>query len=224
MHLLLSANRETGRWKGIEVLRGQLITGLKTLHQQAGISIQSLRTSLDKLKSTGEVTIQSTNRFSIITIINYDSYQSYDNRVNKPINNPANKQLTNNQQAANKQLTTNNNIIIKELKNDKKYIIYAECVKLTEEEHQKLLDQFQESGTLERIQALNDYIQSTGKRYKSHYHTILNWERKNNGQIRRSKQPLACEKGTTEGKYAELPFEIINTDNIPNTGENSDEP
>ena len=32
--------------------------------------------------------------------------------------------------------------------------------------------------TKDFIERLNNYIGSTGKRYKSHYHTILNWYRK----------------------------------------------
>jgi hypothetical protein len=29
----------------------------------------------------------------------------------------------------------------------------------------------------EKIERLNNYIGSSGKKYKSHYHTILNWSR-----------------------------------------------
>jgi len=81
--------------------------------------------------------------------------------------------------------------------------LYKECVYLKEDEYKKMIEQFGESGTNQRIQNLNDYIMSKGIKYKSHYHTILMWERKNNGQT------LACEKGTIEGKYANIHTEII---------------
>jgi hypothetical protein len=55
---------------------------------------------------------------------------------------------------------------------------FYDCVLLTEEEHTKLTEQFNGS-TDTKIKALNDYMMSTGKKYKSHYHTILNWERMN---------------------------------------------
>jgi hypothetical protein len=57
--------------------------------------------------------------------------------------------------------------------------IYMDFVSLTKEEHQSLLSRFGEASLNERLAALNDYIGSTGKKYKSHYHTILTWARKN---------------------------------------------
>lgn len=101
VYLLLKSNHDKGRWRGIEVKRGQLITGINSLKKDTRISAQTLRTCLTKLKSTGEITIQSTNRFSLVTVVNYDLYQS------KEKNQQANQQA--NQQTANKQLTTNNN-------------------------------------------------------------------------------------------------------------------
>ena len=62
LHLLLSANHKDNNWKGIEVKRGQFITGMDSLSKGTGISIQTLRTCLSKLKLTGEVTIKSTNQ------------------------------------------------------------------------------------------------------------------------------------------------------------------
>ena len=105
IYLLLKANFETSKWKGIEVKRGQLITGINSLSQQTRVSLQSIRTVLKRLKSTGEITIQSTNKYSIITICNYDSYQIIESDTNKP----ANRSLTNEQQTTNKQLTTYKN-------------------------------------------------------------------------------------------------------------------
>ena len=78
IHLLLNANHEPCRWQGIEVQRGQLVTGRKKLSDQTGISEQSVRTCLNYLKSTNEIASKSTNKFSIITICNYDSYQLID--------------------------------------------------------------------------------------------------------------------------------------------------
>jgi hypothetical protein len=56
---------------------------------------------------------------------------------------------------------------------------YMDFVLLTKEEYKKLVDQFGEAGASERISNLNTYIGSKGKKYKSHYFTILSWERKN---------------------------------------------
>ena len=46
-------------------------------------------------------------------------------------------------------------------------------------EHQKLVDKFGEHKANELIENLSFYIQSKGSKYKSHYATILNWERRN---------------------------------------------
>ena len=97
IYLLLNANHEDGKWRGIDIKRGQILTGLHTLNEHTKISIQKLRTCLSKLEKTGEINKQTTNKYSIITIINYDSYQGYQ----QTNNNQPNKQLTNNQQTTN---------------------------------------------------------------------------------------------------------------------------
>jgi hypothetical protein len=57
--------------------------------------------------------------------------------------------------------------------------IYAEFVSMSVEQHSKLIQEFGEDGANERIDRLNLYKGSTGKKYKDDYLTILNWERKN---------------------------------------------
>lgn len=49
---------------------------------------------------------------------------------------------------------------------------------LTDGDYGKLIAKFGEQGTKERIEALSTGIKSKGYKYKSHYATILNWERK----------------------------------------------
>lgn len=116
LHLLLKANWEPSRYKGYEVPKGGLVIGLKSLSKELGLSIQSVRTSLEHLKSTNEITIKSTNKFSVVTIVNWEKYQGCDDEVtNKVTHN-----LTNDQQTTNKQLTTEEeykNIRTKEIKN-----------------------------------------------------------------------------------------------------------
>jgi len=118
-HLIRKANHEDRKWQGIDVKRGQVVTGRSALAEQTGISEQSIRTCLNRLKSTSEITIQVTNKYSIITICNYDSYQTSEGEINQQINQQPNQQLTSNQPATNQQLTTNKNIRSKETKNNK---------------------------------------------------------------------------------------------------------
>jgi hypothetical protein len=51
-------------------------------------------------------------------------------------------------------------------------------VKLTEEEHSKLISRLGEIKTRDLIDRLDNYKESTGKTYKSDYATILNWHRR----------------------------------------------
>jgi len=67
----------------------------------------------------------------------------------------------------------------KNTKSIPKKIKYLDCVYLSDVEYAKLLAQFGEDGVKERIDNLNMGIMSKGYKYKSHYHTILSWERKN---------------------------------------------
>jgi hypothetical protein len=76
IHLLLLANHEQKKWKGRVIDRGQLITGLTSLSKQTGLTIRELRTSFNRLKSTGEVTYKTTNKFRIVTLVKYSEYQS----------------------------------------------------------------------------------------------------------------------------------------------------
>jgi hypothetical protein len=93
IHLLLKANVEEGYYQGELIKRGQCVIGRKSLSAQTGISEQTLRTCLDKLKSTHEITIESKIKFSIVTILNYEKYQDQpgQNLDNQP---PTNQQLT----------------------------------------------------------------------------------------------------------------------------------
>ena len=75
LHLLLSANVSDRKWHGMEIRRGQLVTSYESLRERTGLSVRTLRTCLEKLEQTGEIVRKATNKFSIITVCNYESYQ-----------------------------------------------------------------------------------------------------------------------------------------------------
>lgn len=60
--------------------------------------------------------------------------------------------------------------------------IYAPQVLLSSVEYSKLVDEFGEDLTKQKIEKLSLYKQSSGKSYKSDYATILNWDRKDKEQ------------------------------------------
>jgi hypothetical protein len=68
--------------------------------------VQQVRTALDKLKSTNELTIEASSKGTVVTIVNYDKYQTETS------------ESTSYQPASNQQVTTNKNE--KNEKNEKK--------------------------------------------------------------------------------------------------------
>lgn len=109
LYLLLNANHADQKWRGVRVKRGQLVTSVAKIASDTGLSVQTVRTCIKRLKSTSEITSKSTSAYTIITICNYGKYQDDAPDTNKQNNKPSNKRLTSKQQTANKRLTTNNN-------------------------------------------------------------------------------------------------------------------
>lgn len=106
VYCLLKANWEPSRFRGHDISRGSFVTGIPTLAKETGLSERQVRTALNHLKSTGEVTDKTTSKFRIITVNNYDKYQTSDRQ--------SDRQVTDKRQAS------DNNIRNKEYKEEKK--------------------------------------------------------------------------------------------------------
>jgi CTP-dependent riboflavin kinase len=102
MTILLLANWKEKKWHGKTIARGSLWTSLDTLSKESGLTIQQTRTALEHLKSTGEITDQSTNDGRLITVENYSKFQDEEKKVTSKVT----SKLTSDQQTANKRLTT----------------------------------------------------------------------------------------------------------------------
>lgn len=115
INLLLMVNYTSNKWifKGeeFEVKPGQLVTSLESIANSCAkdVTVQNVRTALLKFEKHGFLTNKSTNKNRLITIVNWELYQSEEE-----------KQQTN-QQAPNKQLTT-----IKESKNVRNKKLFVE--------------------------------------------------------------------------------------------------
>ena len=94
LHLLMTASYKDNVFNGYHIKPGQVVCGRKQLAHDLGLSESTIRTSLKHLISTNEITIKSTNRFSIITIENWGKYQLNDVEINQQINQQPNHQLT----------------------------------------------------------------------------------------------------------------------------------
>jgi hypothetical protein len=121
IYLLLKVNCEDKQWQGIVIKRGQVVTSNSTIRRELKLSEQQIRTCIKRLISTGEITCQSTNRYIIITICNYDKYQENKMYINEQNNEQTNTQATLKQQTNNEQTTTTkeyNNIKEKNISKD----------------------------------------------------------------------------------------------------------
>lgn len=102
LHLLLTAAFQESQWMGQVIHKGQVITSYKHLSDDLGFSVKQIRTALDKLKSTGEVTSTSTNKYTIVTVVNWEEYQSFEIKVaSKTASQAANEGQASGKQRAN---------------------------------------------------------------------------------------------------------------------------
>lgn len=97
MHIILKANHKEKKYKGLVLNAGSVVTSRDILAIEIGLSVQQIRTALNKLKSTNEITIKSNSQGTVIEIVNYSKYQLLTNEltIEQPLNNH--------------QTTTNNN-------------------------------------------------------------------------------------------------------------------
>ena len=198
LHLLISANWKDKNWRGTTVKRGQLVTSIAQLSQAIGQSEWQTRTCLERLENSKQIIKQTTNKFSIITICNYDSYQCSDETTTQTTHKQDHNQLTNNPQAnpqtTHKQPTTpidyidskinkkidNNTHTHDAREGDFKTYGTFNNVKLTDWDIEDLRIAFAGEGLppdfLNRaIDKLSAYMAQEGRNYNNHRAAIMNW-------------------------------------------------
>lgn len=111
LHLLLTCNWQDAKWHGQTIKAGQRVTSIGHLARETGLSERSVRTALEHLKSTGEVTTKSTNKYTVVSLENWGKFNTDDLMTDKQADNLP----TINRQSTDKQPTTN-----KEIKESKK--------------------------------------------------------------------------------------------------------
>ena len=179
--LLMLANYKDTKvpYKGeiISCKTGDVNVSISRLSSRWGWSRHKARDFLNLLESDGMITVKATTNRTTVTIENYIFYSDVPT---------AKGQRKDSERTAKGQRkdTTNNinniNNINKEkeiYKEKEKRLGEFENVILSEEELEKLKERFPYDWQ-ERIENLSQYMSSKGKRYKSHYATILAWARK----------------------------------------------
>jgi hypothetical protein len=131
-----------------------------------------VRTAISHLKSTGEITCQPTRRYTLITVVKYDDYQSKEKRITHK----AARGITKRQQSGNKAVTTNNND--NNDNNDNKKQVYSIPPTL-----EQLESYISEKGFSVDPQYFLDYYGAIGwmvgkHKMKDWKATVRNWERR----------------------------------------------
>lgn len=190
--ILLLANWKPKRWRGRVIPRGSCWTSIPELAKKSGLTYQQTRTALDKLISTGEITDKVTSRGRLITVANYDVYQSdAENVTDKITDKNADNQQTSNRQV-NRQVTTTEEH--KELKNYKELKEQQQGSRfagidineiLTVEEIHKLANKYEHvNDLLDEVEADINAKEKTVRypfRYVDGYAKNKNWPRKIKG-------------------------------------------
>tara|TARA_R110000796_G_scaffold31963_2_gene84199 strand:+ start:59 stop:748 length:690 start_codon:yes stop_codon:yes gene_type:complete len=185
IHILLKANFLDKTWRGVSIKRGEFLTGRKELAKETGLSEQQIKTALNKLKSTQEITIKVTNKFSIIKVENYYSYQDKKNDSNQQTTQPT----TNNQTTIKQQSTTT--------KNEKK------------EKNEKKVSKF----TKPTLKEVEDYNNSRGDLVDSKkffdYYEAGNWTDQKGNKIKNWKQKLITWEKRSDKPKSDDSFDIV---------------
>lgn len=158
IHLLLRANFKPTRKRGIEFGRGVVLTSREQLAAETGISERTIRTCINRLKTTNEITVQATKQGSVITICNYDKYQGISEESDQQNDQLLDQQATNDRPTTDQQVTT-----CKEYKTVRKKEYYI-VESLTREEFLKDFFKAENTMTLEAICMNNDTDIETLKR------------------------------------------------------------
>lgn len=105
--MLLRANWKDGRFQGVDIPRGSFVSSYQNLALETNLSVRNVRTALEHLKVTGEVTVTRHPKYSVFTVNNYCQYQSTD-------------KVNDNQPTVNRQSTDSQPTTIEERKKERK--------------------------------------------------------------------------------------------------------
>ncbi|MBP1312289.1 DNA-binding MarR family transcriptional regulator [Paenibacillus sp. 1182] len=177
MYLLMNATHKEQpavfAGEKITLQPGQLITGRKKIAERFNIHESKVQRVLKMFENEQQIEQRTNNQNRLVSILSWSDYQTSEHQ---------NEHLVNNERTTDEQpVNTNKNVKnIENVKNDKKKdsipkIKFAEFVKLTQQEYDKLVLAHGEDRTKRMIEILDNYKGSKGKKYASDYRAILNW-------------------------------------------------
>lgn len=176
----------------IKLKKGQFVYGNEQACMELGIPKTTFFRNIKRIEDVGNVELKPERKFTLVTIVNWEKYQVEQYKAERKWNDSgmiAERQRndsgtlaeSNNNEKNDKNDKNDNNTRVRarEKKNpppDKFPHGEFQNVMLSDAEYVKLMNRFPDYE--ERIERLSAYMSSTGKKYASHYATILNWARK----------------------------------------------
>jgi hypothetical protein len=194
LELLLTANYEPSEYMGHTIERGQAVCGRKTMAITTGLTQDQVRTALKHLKSTNEITIKSTNRFSIVTICNYNKFQDWEkfgtqlnpqpNPQQIPNKSPADPQQIPTSKEVNKQIIKEDNNLLPAKASHKKKTLFDLKTSISHEQYQELMSrQDMAAGDREylrdQVESMADWSSGKGERRVDWAACLRNWIKRN---------------------------------------------
>ena len=81
LHCLLKANWKDGKFEGKIIQKGSFVSSIPKISEETSLTVREVRTAINHLKSTGELTVNTYNKYSVFTVNNYCLYQDKDSQT-----------------------------------------------------------------------------------------------------------------------------------------------
>ena len=190
IHLLINANFEESEFMGHKIPAGSVVFGYSAWERKTGHSVNQLRTAVEHLISTSEITLKTTNKFSIISITNWQDYQENHTQNHKRGTNEAqtnHKQTTTSKEEKKRRREELVNENKKKCSHETHEVIEEFSTLIDEAKHyasriepekqRKLLEEYDESMIRNYFLQIADWDskQSESKKVKNVYLTITKW-------------------------------------------------
>ena len=202
--LLLLANHQDKKvlFDGtlIEVKRGQFITSIRKLCDRWGWSNSKVKKFLEMLESDEMITYKSDTKKTTINIVKYYSYQTLGDT--KSDTETSQKHRSNDAETSQKH-TNNNDNNENNVNKDNNSVCLGEFqnVILKKSEYEKLINTHTQPIVDKYVDKLSDYMESEGKKYKSHYATIKRWIKSDKDKMNNNQQKQQPNKPKDEYGY-----------------------
>jgi len=203
LHCLLKANIKDKKWKGVDIKKGQFFTSISNLAFELDMTVKQIRIAMKKLENTGETASKGASNGTLITVCNYDIYQTSGQAEGQAIGQTGGKPgASQGQQLKNNKKEDNiKNYILWSEKSDNE--IYKYCInyilgnnelkepldyllkldgQLTEEKFLSILEVSKKHGTkiTDKLMKLEETLTNkNGKGYKDLSKTLHNWVKYN---------------------------------------------